>query len=749
MKNRVLITKLGKSYLGNDPEIKVKRTLQPTSRENATLEAERGETVVTNLNGQDTPEFFVIGGDRHSKGGTPLNLPENSFVFSRDKNMKIRSEAFLRFIGWKGSDSPTPADISKKFDLNAHKEVLANPFSDKLQRETANLMIRNKTLKLGALALYQESLKGFDSGIPLIAMPFIDSAGLSPEEFVPRENSSAIPLKTFQSGGENKKGRKVKIVGVPEQTATLSNQTTKSQNIPKGAVKWDPAQPGFKKEDVQPGDYIKESNGWYKVVGYEKAAYEGDGRDERLGSFNDDYFLLEEKFKDPEFSKGFIESYRKELAQTKPNKNLSASDLEAARKMTDAEVIDNFLYKLKQNFATGLAIQKLSQTSKQGDKKEDWDRNRELAKRAALDVGFDPLTNSQVASFQASYIGLKKLAEDPKFKDKLGEFALIQSGRGDESISGTMGNRGDGTGTISQVDGWDGDTTSGQLVVRAPFKMKKEEVEWQEKQMSGPQPVKHLPVQPRNDEVPMWWMQDINNIANAATDALTAKKYDPWQMTPEFQEANPTFTDFRGTAARIGSMTNAGARQASVFSNPGTYAAMFANMQSGAVDPILQAQEAENRANVGIANQFEQFNVGSRNQYNVMKAGLDTQLYDKQVMANEAFDNAKRAFRQNLISSFNNGWTNRGKTATMNKLFPDYSVDPMTGILNHDPSNRPITPIAPSENNDLADKAAAIMYQYPGMTWTDAIRLVKTTDETEVIKTPTGVTADMLNYPGQ
>src|SRR5210317_962435 len=58
---------------GNDPEIKINETLQPTSREHATLEAEKGETVVTNLQGEGIPEFYKIGGKSHSRGGTPLN----------------------------------------------------------------------------------------------------------------------------------------------------------------------------------------------------------------------------------------------------------------------------------------------------------------------------------------------------------------------------------------------------------------------------------------------------------------------------------------------------------------------------------------------------------------------------------------------------------------------------------------------------------------------------------------------------
>ena len=50
----------GSYHGGNDPKIKINRVLKPTSRENATLEAEKGETVITNLQGEGIPEFYKI-----------------------------------------------------------------------------------------------------------------------------------------------------------------------------------------------------------------------------------------------------------------------------------------------------------------------------------------------------------------------------------------------------------------------------------------------------------------------------------------------------------------------------------------------------------------------------------------------------------------------------------------------------------------------------------------------------------------
>lgn len=179
----------GSYHGGNTPEIEIRKTLRPVPREEATLEAEVGETVVTNLNHEGIPEFYRIGGKRHSRGGTPLNLPPNSFIYSRDNKMKIKDPNMLKFFG-KNPDTKrskkgyTPADLSKQYDLNVYRKILADPTSDKMQRETAQLMIQNYNLKLGALALAQESLKGFDRGLPAIGVPMLQRFGVEPSKLV-------------------------------------------------------------------------------------------------------------------------------------------------------------------------------------------------------------------------------------------------------------------------------------------------------------------------------------------------------------------------------------------------------------------------------------------------------------------------------------------------------------------------------------------------------------------------------------
>ena len=191
-----------------ESDVSINSTLKPVPRDMANLEAEKGETVVTNLAQTGIPEFYKISGKRHFDGGTPLNLPQDSFIFSRDNKMRIKDPAVLSQFGMtmkKGSKKGfTPAEISKKYDINVYRKILADPSSDKFQIETAESMIRNYNIKLGQLALIQESIKGYPNGIPGIAMPYLEFAGIDPEQLV------KIP---GQEGGQQQGGQQQFVVG--------------------------------------------------------------------------------------------------------------------------------------------------------------------------------------------------------------------------------------------------------------------------------------------------------------------------------------------------------------------------------------------------------------------------------------------------------------------------------------------------------------------------------------------------------
>lgn len=176
----------------NGSQKKLKTSLGPTDRKKATLEAEKGETVLTNLSESDNIyELKLIGGKKHSKGGTPLDLPSGddngksaSFIFSDNKKLLMKNEDDLKFFGVTSKKGMTPAEISK-MHLDAiakSKAIIKDVYADKIQKTTAEKNLDNSRFALSALALWQESKKGMKDGFSEHFEAFFDKTKTSPED---------------------------------------------------------------------------------------------------------------------------------------------------------------------------------------------------------------------------------------------------------------------------------------------------------------------------------------------------------------------------------------------------------------------------------------------------------------------------------------------------------------------------------------------------------------------------------------
>lgn len=148
----------------------VSDTAQLVPREEANIEAELGETMVGDVDGDGRLEHMKIGGKPHSQGGSLLNVRPGTFVFSQTPKMAFGGPA-LQVFGKSGKKKYTPAQLAKQYDLNKYKAIMENPDmqSDPIAQRTAQMMYENNAKKLGMLALMQEGMKGFPQGIPDIA----------------------------------------------------------------------------------------------------------------------------------------------------------------------------------------------------------------------------------------------------------------------------------------------------------------------------------------------------------------------------------------------------------------------------------------------------------------------------------------------------------------------------------------------------------------------------------------------------
>lgn len=180
-------------YMGK-PKPEVQDSLKAVPREEANLEAEGGETAFGDINGDGFPEHMKIVGPRHTNGGVPLNLPDDTFIFSDTRSMKISDPKILKMFGKpEKKGGYTPAELAKPYDINKYRKILDDPESDIIDRKTAEQMIKNFNIKLGALALAQESKKAFPQGIPVVARPYMEMMGLKDEDIIPQQEEAQNP----------------------------------------------------------------------------------------------------------------------------------------------------------------------------------------------------------------------------------------------------------------------------------------------------------------------------------------------------------------------------------------------------------------------------------------------------------------------------------------------------------------------------------------------------------------------------
>jgi hypothetical protein len=181
----------GNDQFNNTDDADVRYSLSSVPREMANIEAEGGETVLTDLNNDGKFGLYDIKGPRHSQGGVPMYLPEQSFVFSDTPKMKFNRQELAEF-GVESRKKMTPAKVSKKYQLNEYIGAMADPFADHITINSAELMLDKNLMGLSKLAFGQEQKKKFADGVPLASHPYLVSMGINPIEFTQKvENITA------------------------------------------------------------------------------------------------------------------------------------------------------------------------------------------------------------------------------------------------------------------------------------------------------------------------------------------------------------------------------------------------------------------------------------------------------------------------------------------------------------------------------------------------------------------------------
>ena len=178
-----------------------------------------------------------------------------------------------------------------------------------------------------------------------------------------------------------------------------------------------------------------------------------------------------------------------------------------------------------------------------------------------------------------------------------------------------------------------------------------------------------------------FWLQDTINTASAAGTRAGLKKYLPWAPQVELQTPRPTFFDPTRELANNTEQMQIGTEGAGMFAGPQAFNSRFAGIQGQGAKNAANILANYHNKNVGVANTFENLRADIYNRNNQGNAAVAQKLYDGTTIANQQFDNSKRKANAELRESYINALTNRGKTQTLNSIYPHYQVHPETGGL--------------------------------------------------------------------
>jgi hypothetical protein len=191
-----------------EKDFKLKRVMDETDG-TPNIEAEKGEVIMSPGEG-GIPDVQVIGGKRHSNGGTKITASPGAIIYSDTKGMKIFDPEALAHFGIKsdGKKGYTPANIAKRFNTTDEKERLLDPKGlDTLTETALKRNLKEKHKKLLDLAILQERMKG--KPIPEAAYDRARELGMNPEEFEPQQPQpqQEMPMAAYGAG----------VIGDPQQ----------------------------------------------------------------------------------------------------------------------------------------------------------------------------------------------------------------------------------------------------------------------------------------------------------------------------------------------------------------------------------------------------------------------------------------------------------------------------------------------------------------------------------------------------
>ena len=613
----------------------VRYSLSSVPREFANIEAEGGETVLSDLNNNGTFGLYNITGPRHSQGGVPMFLPDQSFIFSDTPKMRMKPDEIAGF-GIETKKRMTPAELSKKFPLNEFIAAAGSPDSDNITERSAELMLDKNMMSLSKLAFGQEMKKGFEDGVPTAAFPFIQSQGQDPVNFAAMMDAQIAQNRAKAAYG-------MQIVE-DEQPVLPKAQTggdrTDFSDLPKAIENTiksileaapDPRAPEVQQQikaiidkveqvsqntDISNEEQEEAVNEIVKIVADDLDNL-GEGR---IPLITESLAKIDNMLQD----KGI---------EIRPTMDVGDQGIEGTQQRQDSGLYGDVTEEnLKQWFDNNKETMKVMGYNNYDalveDKGKDWFDNDDFVLEYQKNVN---------SALEAKY------EEDPELRAQLEELDISK-----EDFIKTYGFDKDSTGTEA-LDGKFGEYT----LNRRDFTGLPEEKEPEEEEDPQEDPLPPGKVPP----IPDFYRQDMVKM-----DALSKRDRDlftPSRMAVEQIELDPVLLDPTRAIAAINEQAAIGADAAGMF-GPQTLSANMARNTGTAFKNIANTLGKYDAANVGILNKADAFQAQIDMRTDAAERANYADVFDGTNLAIQNYMDERNLDREQFADLYANALTNRG-----------------------------------------------------------------------------------------
>jgi hypothetical protein len=704
----------------------VRYSLSSVPRDKANIEAEGGETVLTDLNNDNQFGLYNIRGPRHSKGGVPMYLPEQSFIYSDTDKMRFDQTEMAEY-GIESKSKLTPAQISKKYDLNKYYGAMKDQFADEITARSSELMLKKNMMGLSKLAFGQELKKKFEDGVPLAAHPYLVSIGEDPIEFTAKVENITRKQAQMKAFAALPPDQQEQLLQLQEMMAQVDQQQPQQQEqFFEDPSMQDPSmgqqQLAMADEDVMnmPNEDIYEDD--MARYGREIAKYQV-GKEKPVNPLPKDhpqYAEAQEMIDSGKYEiiKGDIvngkQQYNfKELVREDP-KFTKARNTQLNKKITTAtnqkgtgsvpiydETLSGQAQAFKENEKGIFYYGNLSGENRPllqstiynnqivngvYDPSIQADRNSGAYAYGSPDIktaeskadfmdrwgdvvatipGFDFNKNAndpQWGQFQKKAEEINK----NKYKEIFGNLDGYKSYYKEKSDKDYIQGEGYDSALGLRTFNTPRFTVNEYKPIDKTFAV---DIPAKEKTIEIPGINKYTPPQGR------FWAQDINNLN--ALGLIDDNLYLPWAPDAGPAKIDYVLDDWRGraNAALASQNTIAGALGAA----GGPQAVASSNIQGTAMDNIAQGINRVNMNNVGIMNQVAPMQAQLDMGIDALNQARNIKVYDDTQKTLQAADNFKNWKIGKNAELENTALTNRANTYNLNTLYENYAIDPTTG----------------------------------------------------------------------